>query len=48
MTSLKRIRAIVAQLRLKGVGACPEIERTRNTGVKVKIGRMKSGKKEES
>ena len=47
MTTLKRTRTIVAQLRRKGVGLWPEMERRRNTGVKVKIGRMKSGKKEE-
>ena len=39
---------MVAQLRLKGVVPRPEMERRRNTGVKMKIGRMKSGKKEES
>ena len=43
-----RTRTIVAQLRLKGVGPTPERERGKDTGVKVKIGRMKSGKKEES
>ena len=47
-TTLMRTRTIVAQLRLKGVGPTPERERGKDTGVKVKIGRMKSGKKEES
>ena len=47
-TTLLRTRTIVAQLRLKGVGPTPKRERGKDTGVKVKIGRMKSGKKEES
>ena len=47
-TTLMRTRTIVAQLRLKGVRPTPEREMGKDTGVKVKIGRMKSGKKEES
>ena len=34
MTTLKRTRTIVAQLRLKGVGSWSEMERRRNTGAK--------------